>query len=109
MHGLQLAGLTGGVCLGRKEKTMEKYTVTTVKQIEDVVQFESTYFGKVEFNTEDVIPLHIPIIYDGEEYYSGVSIHNGDYNELVPIKAIYNPSFEMGTEVLSVLIYNNPQ
>ena len=84
--------------------------IKPVAQTEDgIVIINNTIpeFTNTEFNVNDLLPLHVPIEYEGESFSSCVLLFNGDYSEVVPVNAIYNPDIEGRLEVLSLLINNN--
>ena len=85
-----------------------KYTVIKpTKQNGYLCEINIPNFEQKKIDTEDLHPLHIPIEYDGESFSSCILLFNGEYYEIVPVKATYNPNIEGGLEVLSLLIDNN--
>ena len=84
--------------------------IKPIAQTEDgIVVINNTIpeFTNTEFNVNDLLSLHVPIEYDGEIFCTGVLLFNGDFSEIVPVNAIYNPDIEGRLEVLSLLINNN--
>lgn len=86
---------------------MKHTAIKPTKQNGYLVEIDLPIFKQKYFDTEDMHPLHIPIEYDGETYSSGILLFNGDFCEIVPVKAIYNPDIEGGLLVISLLINNN--
>ena len=90
---------------------MKPYRITKpVAQTEDgIVIINNTIpeFTNTAFNVNDLLPLHVPIEYEGESFSSCVLLFNGDFSEVVPVNAIYNPYIEGRLEVLGLLINNN--